>query len=381
MDTQYESSGIEKFFAGSNSLFQVSLAIGAFFYIAFITGLPHIVNIIAGLLGFIAFGALSILSNAYTHRHGIYNQYIDDGMKAAAHSKKAKSQLPIPPLKAFLIRSAIAWIIFIIGLAILLTIGFSVMAGSMAYIVPFTPDNEAMGRLISMIVTLPIVITGFGLIVGMYVVAPAIVDAAIYKNDLIIAHLYEEDEKPMTVGKFAKGMWTVLRASLGVGIGLSVILSLRVGLEFLDEADPPLYIFLPIIAVLIIAGLAFSWWSIKRQANHKTDELMQKMDQELIEQHGENSVEVQNFRIELDEYHALSEKEKKQLAKKDKDKEKPFSIVGQIYGGFPKVMIIGMFIACIGSIGLTFGAAQIGLQGEAIEAVGKLAFPLRKSVV
>lgn len=264
----YEASGTEKFFGENNVTIQAGLLVVTFLGFIYSAGLPPILNTVAVIIGLLIIASISILSSAHMYRYGIYNKYLNEDSQESANNKEAIEHLPIPDLRAFLIRSSIAFVIFIVASVILAMLGFVILIGGIGLLANFVLDNDQAIDFLSMgvimVTIIPLFLMLLSSMVGIYVISPAIVDQYIYRNDLIRAHLYQADEKPITLAKMAEGLRTIIRYTLVLGTVMVLIVGMRFGLQLLRNSDAPNYIYYLVLCLLLLLAITFHFWINRR---------------------------------------------------------------------------------------------------------------------
>lgn len=279
-----------------NGIVQVIIFFGAIFYIAYNSGADTWLDIILAIAGFVAIATTSIVFSAINEAHKLQEKQVK--------KKGVDSVYPLVTLPVLLLRSFYTWIaytIFCIGLLILLvgsTAGLMWLLFEPVY-VNFSMPIVTFAMLVLMICTF----TWLILMTKASRIIQAFVDFRLYKNDIILALLYEDDDRLLsrkyvisTVTKVIKE--TVLYALFVTTIGVLGAIAQIKDTHELSNADM-IFVAVFVVSVIIIAVMNYFKNSHHKQQDNYFDE---HIDEEIeialekfVEFYGAGSQQVKSF--------------------------------------------------------------------------------------
>lgn len=329
------------------------------------------------LLVHIVGGAISIGIGAMLARDEHIKQLTEWDTKAITARKPLAITQQLVPFNIYLKRSAFAWFVFLIGMLLLGILVGGVTVGMIEVGRLFFAD-AIIGQILIAVLALVVLMFGMFMTFSIFAFSEPIVDFYLYKQPEIQQMYPEgnpfEDKSPVAE------IWSLVKGALLAGFCMGILLAFRIGLEYLDAIDAPLWVWgVVLICVLMFVRMMYRFATQGDVSDAEVEHFMNHMAEHAVQQHGEGSEEVQTLYAELERWQNLSPEEKKREQQEAEDIELPDFLVdeppiGKIFRSMMICLAGILIVSSVLTIIVAYITSQVFNLHEHVHGIGAITF-------
>lgn len=253
-----QSSKLLHFITAINGFVQLGLFIGTLVYVLSIytSELPLLEGMIAVVIWLLAVAPISIVIDAIATQQ--------DSLRNQSQVKTEFIPPPLPPLKVFMIRSSLAWIIYVMGFVAIISIAF--LGKEMMFWM-----FESLPKILAIVISsLACTTISLGILSALcFVVVPQpLLDFYLYPNKTIQIIVYKNGANPIGWQQFKFIGSSLIQLSLLLGVNTSVILSVKllptIFISWGMTENWAKFISLPVYGLMLYGSLRFAMWFVRR---------------------------------------------------------------------------------------------------------------------
>lgn len=219
-----------------NGLVQLALFLGTFAYIIYLSSLPTIQHILAIVIWLIAIAPVSIIVSAIAQQQAHLREQAEYDVTQKIIS------VPLPPLKFYMLRSFLAWIIYVIGFILILLLTIAIISAILMIVRDFI---EFIAIMIFIISFAPVTLMGVISALLFYSVPEPIIDFRLYPRSTLQKLAYKNGKNPLEWETLKPNLDLLFRGSLFLSLWLVTLLSMK---------------FIPMLLTEIFN--VTGWWSV-----------------------------------------------------------------------------------------------------------------------
>lgn len=210
-----------------NGFIQITLFLGTFTYIIYLSQLPTMQHLLAIIIWLIAVAPVSVILSAIAQRQTHLKKQVEYDAAQEIISE------PLPSLKFYFVRSLLAWMIYIIGFVLILLLTIGVIGVILMIVTDFI---EFIAILLFLITFAPVMVIGVIFALLFINIPEPVIDFYLYPHSTIQKLAYKDDGNPLEWGTLRSNLKFLIQGCLLLSLWIVTLLSVKLIPMLLTEA-------------------------------------------------------------------------------------------------------------------------------------------------